>query len=117
MNISRRDIGTGMTDEEVDEFNSRVDVAVLRAYRMAVGRRTQDVVRDLPPDVLDEVIGVDLVRRARDEGAFGPYAEWVAQRWEGMQKALTLTYTVLGHTFLHFGEADVVRGLLGFPNR
>jgi hypothetical protein len=64
---------------------------------------------------LEEVIDGDLVQHARDEGVFGPNAEWVPQRWEGKRKAFTLTWTVLGHSSLTLGEGFVVRGLLGLP--
>lgn len=33
------------------------------------------MIRDLRPEVLDEVIDSALVKRAREEGAFGPHAE------------------------------------------
>jgi hypothetical protein len=115
MNILRRDIGTGMTSPEVDEFNERINIDALLAYRAAVGRRTRKVIRDLRPEVLDEVIDAALVQRARDARAFGPNAEWVPQRWEGKAKAFTLTWTVLGHSNLTWGECYVVRGLLGLP--
>lgn len=115
MNILRRDVGTGMTDPEVDEFNERINVAELLAYRAAVGQRTREIVRDLQPDVLDKVIDAALVQRARDERAFGPNAEWVPQRWEGKPKAFTLSWTVLGHSLAHWGECWMIRGLLGLP--
>jgi hypothetical protein len=104
-----------MTQPEVDEFNERIDVAALLDYRAAVGRRTRELLVDLRPETLDEVIDADRVQRARDAGAFGPNAEWVGQRWLGKQKAFTLSHTVLAHSFLHLGQADIVRGLLGLP--
>lgn len=115
LNVSRRDLGSGMTDQEVDEFNARINVSELFAYRLAVGRQTQEIIRSLRPEVLDEVIDGDLVQRARDEGVFGPNAEWVPERWVGKRKAFTLTWTVLGHSSLTLGEGFVVRGLLGLP--
>ncbi len=43
LKVSRRDIGTGMTDEEVAELSAGVDIAAVKAYRSAVGRRTREV--------------------------------------------------------------------------
>jgi hypothetical protein len=80
MNILRRDVGTGMTALEVDAFNKRISVEALLAYRVAVGRRTREIIQALPLEVLDEVIDRGLVQRARDAPAFGPNAEWVPQR-------------------------------------
>jgi len=40
LKISRRDFGIGMSKPEVAELTTQVDVAALRDYRDAVGRRT-----------------------------------------------------------------------------
>jgi hypothetical protein len=93
----------------------QINVDALLAYRGAVGRRTREIIRNLQPEVLDEVIDAALVQRARDERAFGPNAEWVPQRWEGKTKAFTLSWTVLWHSLFTLGECYVVRGLLGLP--
>src|SRR6202008_3707159 len=50
LKTSRRDFGIGMTKPEVAELTTRVDVAALREYRDAVGRRTQEVIRGFGPD-------------------------------------------------------------------
>lgn len=115
LRVPRRDVGTGMTEAEVDLFNEQIDVPVLLAYRAAVGRQTQEMIRTLDPQVLDEVIDDTLIQRVRDEGAFGNHAEWVPERWRGKQKAFTLAWSVLGHTYLTLGECYVLRGLLGLP--
>lgn len=114
LNLSHRDVATGMTDPEIDEFSRQVNVASLMAYRTAVGRQTQDFVRDLHPGILDEKIDGGLLQHIRDAGAFGPNAEWVPQRWLGKPKGFTLMHTVLAHTYFHIGQCEDIRGLLGF---
>lgn len=115
LKITRRDLGSGMTYDEVDTFNTQIDVEALLEYRVAVGRRTQEVVRGLDLAVLSEPIDGAVVQRLREQGAFGPYAEFVVQRWEGKNKEYTLMHTVLAHAFVHMGECEVLRGLLGMP--
>jgi hypothetical protein len=56
LGIGRRDIGTGMTTEEVADLGARVDVAVLRGYAASVLERTEAVARELRPADLDEVV-------------------------------------------------------------
>jgi hypothetical protein len=114
LNVSLRDIATGMTDQEVSEFNQRVNIASLLAYRAAVGQQTQSILRDLQPGVLDEKIDNDLIQQIRASRAFGPNAEWVPQRWLGKPKGFTLMHTVLAHTYFHIGQCEDIRGLLGF---
>jgi hypothetical protein len=69
-----------MTDLEVTEFSQQVNIASLLAYRAAVGRQTQAILRDLQPEVLDEKMDSDLIQRIQDAGAYGSNAEWVPQR-------------------------------------
>jgi hypothetical protein len=113
LGVSLRDGATGMTDLEVGDLTERINIEALLAYRAAVGRRTQFILRDLRPEVLDEVIDTDLIRQARELGAFGPHGEIVPQRWTGKRKAFTLSHTILGHALLHLGQADTIRSLLG----
>jgi hypothetical protein len=115
LNVTRRDLGSGMTYEQVDEFNAQVDVEALLAYREAVGRRTQAVVRELSLTVLAEPIDKAVIERLYAAGAFAPQAEFVARRWEGRAKEYTLMQTVLAHAFVHLGGCEVLRGLLGVP--
>src|SRR5262245_29908008 len=49
MNVPWRTIGTGMTEEDAVALTVRADVAAVRAYRVAVGQRTRNVARVLPP--------------------------------------------------------------------
>lgn len=115
LDVSFRDVATGMTDQEVDEFSQQVDIEALLGYRTAVGKRTQAIVRQLRPEVLEEKIDNDLIQRVREAGVFGPNTEWVPNRWLGKSKSFTLLYTVLGHTYIHIGQCEDVRSLLGIP--
>src|SRR5437870_6461593 len=44
LGVARRDFGIGMTSPEVTELTRAVDLAALREYRDAVGRRTREIV-------------------------------------------------------------------------
>lgn len=115
LGVSIRDVATGMTDQEVDEFSQQVDIEALLGYRTAVGKRTQAIVRELRPEVLEEKIDNGLIQRVQEAGAFGPNTEWVPKRWLGKSKSFTLMYTVLGHTYIHIGQCEDIRSLLGIP--
>lgn len=110
----RRDIGTGMSDAEVSELSATVDLAALRAYRLAVGRRTQEVVRGLRPEALDEIVPASHLEQAISQGAFGPKAGWVVERaWQGRTKGFLLGRNSIVHNALHLGEAMSVRSQAG----
>jgi hypothetical protein len=119
MNISRRDMGTGMSDEEVGELTARADVTAVRAYRSAVGMRTRAVVRTLRADRWDEILGLDDTTRAAVVGAFGPNDIWIDgvghRPWQGHTRGDQLGGTALRHNAGHIGEAITIRSLAGFP--
>jgi len=112
LRIIRRDIGTGMTDEEVEELSRAIDLPNLRAYRSAVGRRTQDVARELPDAEWDRTVSAAIVREAAAQGAFTAESEWVAKFWEGKSKGWFLYWLAVGHNYMHIGHAGWVKEML-----
>jgi DinB family protein len=117
LGIDCRHIGTGMTEAEVSEVSRRGDVAAVRAYRDAVGRRTREVVQTLPPAAWEEPVTVGDTRRAAAAGAFGPNVGWTDgagfKPWQDQSRAARLSGAALRHNAMHMGEAVTVRGLLG----
>lgn len=118
MNVDWRIIGTGMSDDEVGQLTARSDVAEVRAYRSAVGLRTRDVVKALPPEAWDEVLGFVDTARAAAAGAFAPNTAWVDgvgyQPWQEQSRAERLGGAAIRHNAMHLGEAVTIRGLAGF---
>ena len=115
LNLSRRDIGTGMTDDEVSDFGAKVDVQTVRAYRAAVGRRTREIAQNLRPDEWDSVVDASRLRSAVSAGAFGDNAGWVEGWWSGQTQGFLLSWLAVGHNYLHLGEAQCVRSQAGVP--
>jgi hypothetical protein len=118
MNVLRPDMGTGMTADEVTALTEQADVAAVRAYRSAVGRRTRQIVLALAPDAWDQTLGLADTARAAAAGAFGPNDEWVEgvghRPWQGHSRGEQLGNTAIRHNAHHIGEAVTVRGLAGF---
>ena len=115
LNLSRRDIGTGMTDDEVSDFGAKVDVQTVRAYRAAVGRRTREIAQNLRPDEWDSIVDTSRLRSAVSAGAFGDNAGWVEGWWSGQTQGFLLSWLAVGHNYLHLGEAQCVRSQAGVP--
>jgi hypothetical protein len=114
LSLSRRDMGTGMTDEEVAEFSARVNTVALREYSAAVGRRTQAVVRTLRAEVLDEVQDASHIRKILvDEGVVGPNAAWLEQLYVGKTNGWLLGQLALRHPSGHLGQATLARKMQG----
>lgn len=114
LGVTRRDIGTGMTEDEVEVMGRRLDVVAARAYRDAVGRRTREVAGALAPAAWDEALAAADVARAAAQGAFGPTAGWVPPLWQAQTRGLRLATAAVTHNAQHLAEALTVRSMAGF---
>ena len=113
LGIDRHDMAAGMTDDEVGEFSARIDIAVLREYRNAVGRRSVEVVSAMRSEELDEPIDRSVVTRAFADGTISEHAGWLDGFLNGKTKAFILGHTMTGHNFMHLGEAFCLRSMMG----
>src|SRR6185369_5995847 len=65
LGISRRDFGIGMTTAEVTDLTRAIDLAALREYRDAVGRRTRELIAGFKDsDWGGELAGPDVQKAA-----------------------------------------------------
>ena len=118
LNISRRDVATGMNDDEVTEFSANVNVPPLRAYCAAVGQRARAVVQALAPEALDAPIDAANAQSAFGEkGNVTEAGSWVGRIFDGRRTGDVLMQIALLHVATHVGEANVTRALLGYRSR
>jgi hypothetical protein len=117
MNVPFRHHGAGMTSDEVDDLSRRVDVAALRAYAAAVGDRLRALVAAVDLEMLDEQpVAPDRTRWMFDEGILRPpLADWLGRPppYDGWTKGEILLHGGYGHSYGHYHDMCLVRGLLG----
>lgn len=113
LRVERSDIGTGMIADEVAALSEAIDLAVLRDYRDAVGRRTRETVQAMPASAWDGRVSVEDLRRATAAGAFGRAADTIEQYFVGWPRPLALAALSVVHSAQHMGEAQTVLSLLG----
>jgi hypothetical protein len=113
--VPRRDVGTGMTDAQVDELSARIDLSALKGYWHAVSARTLEVAETLTAADLDAIVPAEQVRAAvRADSAVAPGVEWLTEFWAGGRtRAWILSQTALLHPYGHYYEARVASGLWG----
>jgi len=114
LGVSRRDFGIGMTSTEVTELTRQVDLAALREYRDAVGRRTREIVGNFGDEDWGGEIAAPSLQKAATEGAFGARAEQMVKAFTGRPRAAVLSGIALFHPAAHLGEAVTVRSAGGF---
>jgi len=113
--VPRRDVGTGMSDADVDELSTRIDLHALRGYWGAVTARTLAAIEKLRGSDLEAPVPGERVRSVvLSEGVVAPGAEWLTEFWAGgRSRAWVLAQTALLHPYGHYFEARVAAGLLG----
>jgi hypothetical protein len=106
LNVSMRDVGAEMDDDEVSDLSARINLMALRDYYTAVGRRTVEVARSLRPEAFDEV--PDL-QRLRADGVFRDNALGAIVEREGQTQGWWLGHLGIAHSQSHRGQATVIR--------
>jgi hypothetical protein len=119
MHTGRRDVGTGMTDAQVDDLCGRVDLAELRAYCRAVTRATLEAAPRLRTLDLEALVPAERVKHVCTvEGAVDPGASWLTEFWAGgRSRGWILLQTSLLHVYGHYFEALATKGLWGARSR
>ena len=114
LKISRPDFGIGMTKPEVSELSAKIDIAALRDYRDAVGRRTREIVGGFGPGDWKGEIEARALEKASALGCFGTRAEGMAKAFAGRPRSAVVPAILIMHSAMHMGEAATVRTTGGF---
>ena len=105
MGITARDTGNAMDKASVARLSTAIDIEALRAYRLAVGRRTREIVKRLLPEELKQKIDPARLQQVMAEGALVEAASGIADYWGKRTIAGLLLMPPTRHTFLHLNEA------------
>jgi hypothetical protein len=105
MGISAIDTGNLMDEENVAELSAVIDIASLRAYRLAVGRRTREIAAELQPGDLRKKVVPDRLQSVVDEGAVVEAAYGLIEYWGKRTVAGLLLMPPTRHNFVHLNEA------------
>jgi hypothetical protein len=99
------DTGNAMSPDEIAALSASLDIAELRAYRLAVGRQTRQVVRQLGPADFKRKTDPLRLHRLLDEGAVVPAAGGLLDYWGGLTVAGLLLMPPTRHNIVHWNEA------------
>ncbi len=97
-------VGNEMTDADIVRLSETINLKVLFAYRLAVGKRTRAIVPRLKFDLLARPPAPDRLRRLVDERAVQPSATWLLDYWGGHPAANLLLMPATRHPFVHLNE-------------
>jgi hypothetical protein len=107
INTTVKDTGNGLTYEEILEFSKQINIEALRSYRIAVGRRTEEIIKSLKFSDMKRKIERDRLRRIIDEGAVSEdeTAIWLIDFWGRKNVSGILLMPVIRHHVVHINES------------
>lgn len=105
LNITVLHSANEMNAAGVVTLSAQIDIAALKAYRQAVGRRTRAIVKKIKPDELPQKTNPERLQKVMDEGALLPEAIGILSYWSKRTIAGLLLMPPTRHNFLHLNEA------------
>jgi hypothetical protein len=116
LNVTRRDVGTGMTREECAEFNQAVDIGALRAYCDAVAEAVRDVARSVAAEELRKPLDSRQVYKMLEDGTIAnERASWVPAFLDGKSRGWVLSMAVWHMAEHLLGGVACTRRVSGIP--
>jgi len=94
-----------MDDVDVTELSKVIDIDALKAYRLAVGRSTQEVVKALEADDLERNIEPARLQELLENGSVVEEASDLLTYWGSLTIAGLLLMPSTRHNFVHLNEA------------
>ncbi len=105
LKVPFRHAGNAMSDADMQRLSAEIDLAALRAYRIAVGRRTREIVQQLQPGDLKQKVDPARLQQVVDDGAVPAAAHEIIDYWGSRTLAGLLLMPATRHNFLHLNEA------------
>ena len=87
------------------QFSATVDVAALRAYRLVVGQRTQEIVHQLKSSDLKQKVDPTRIERVEAEDVVAEAAHGIVDYWSKRDIAGLLLMPATRHNLSHLNEA------------
>jgi hypothetical protein len=112
MKVAVCDTGNTMNEQEIADFSHAINIKALRAYRVAVGRRTQAIVKRLKPADLKRQVDPVRLRQVTIEGAVLEGARGIVIYWGRRNVAGLLLMPSTRHILVHLNEVIRMKGRL-----
>jgi len=105
LGVADKDTGNAMNEHRIADLSTLINLPALRAYRLAVGRRTREIVQALHPEDLKKKVDPLRLQRVIEEGAVEEAALGLIEYWGGRTIAGLLLMPPTRHNFVHLNEA------------
>jgi len=107
MKVSVCDTGNAMSDSEIADFSSEIDMAELRNYRIEVGRKTRDIINSLRPEKMKMKVEAEGIERILLEGGVTEAQEsrWLLDFWSKKNIAGIILMPITRHQIVHLNDS------------
>lgn len=107
MDVTVCDTGNSMTDEEIIDLSLKINMQELRKYRIAVGRKSREVIRSFQPADLKRKMEPARLQRVLYERAVlnVDTAYWLIDFWSRKNVAGILLMPLTRHQKVHINES------------
>lgn len=105
LNVPFRDTGNSMGTDEVAQLSADLDVGALRAYRLAVGQRTREVICQVPAGAFKQKVQAARIQTLADQGDVTAEADWLLKYWGGRTIGGLMLMPATRHPLVHLDEA------------
>lgn len=107
INSSIRHTGNSLNNNQILEMSSFINIEELKAYRIAVGRNSQDIIRNLNSNDLKRKVYKENLQRILDENAVDNVeaSNWLIDFWGKKDVAGIILMPCLRHQLVHINES------------
>jgi len=104
LKVTVRETGNALDETGIADLSAAVDLEALLLYRLAVGRRTRQIVQRLRPGDFEQKVDPACLERIMAEGAVEPPARGLIEYWGKRTIAGLLLMPPTRHNFVHLNE-------------
>lgn len=106
LNVSITDTGNALTDDEIMQLSTNINIEELLAYRNAVAKRTREIVSGLEPEDMKRKMDKSDLERILAEGGVTEQEDsiWLLDFWGKKDVAGILLMPPTRHVMLHLND-------------
>ncbi|GIQ70407.1 DinB family protein [Xylanibacillus composti] len=97
--------GNDMTENEISQLSSEMDLCALREYRVEVGRKTREIATRLQPGDLKEKVKIERIHLLEEQRAVKKESGWLLDYWGKKTIAGLILMPATRHLFLHLNKS------------
>ncbi|MNJ48088.1 DinB superfamily protein [compost metagenome] len=109
MNIRFPHSGNSMSDDDIAELSSVINIDSLLEYRIAVGKQTRQIISSLQPGEFRNKVQDCRIKKLFDENAILQEASGIADYWSKKTIAGLVLMPATRHNFLHLNKCARIK--------